>query len=318
MASEHYVYLWVDPLKVQEQDGKKMIQPGVFYVGKGKGKRSVEHKGKGERSVEQQPKQKQFEPDMSKQPTRVQKRIKEIESKGGVAELYYVGRNKKVDDDDVLMSEREAFMLEASLIWALRDQLVNKVDGHNFHIHSDTVMKIADKAEHAEVDTSIDSMMYYLKGLRGGTDAQGYFIDPTDEDGWENSRGWWPMADRKMKLINKLVDEGKPVALIITTGHPLGDNRRLVVDVYSVKSVRKEPRDDRKDPQAVFERHTPDEEPPEITKMRQVLKHNIPCIDDLPIAAPQQSTKDKKTGQAIRASSSWYRGPNLRTNGSAQ
>lgn len=89
--SEYYVYAYIDP---------RNFEP--FYYGKGKGSRKDVHES-------------------ARSKSRLAKRIKEIEATGERPMVRVIARD---------LTEQEAFLVEATLIWQAEGKTANEVSGH--------------------------------------------------------------------------------------------------------------------------------------------------------------------------------------------
>ncbi|MCO5216579.1 MAG: GIY-YIG nuclease family protein, partial [Thermomicrobiales bacterium] len=101
MNDKSHVYLLLDPLVEST-----VWQDRVFYVGKGTGTRALSHELETGESAKIE-------------------RIRAIKESGKSYEILYATWTDQVDVNSTLMSEKEAFQLEAALIESLRPQLAN-------------------------------------------------------------------------------------------------------------------------------------------------------------------------------------------------
>ena len=266
MSEKYHVYLLIDPLVESNQ-----WQDRVFYVGKGTGSRALDHAleyGEGEKIA----------------------RINHIRKMGETYRILYATWSDRPFADPTLMSERDAFRLEAALIEALRPQLTNQASGHGLRFVASTTLDALEGAELVTVPSEVNALLVSVKGIRGGTDVFGMFVSPNPEHAWENIRRWWDFGKKTQQQLRSQLTDGKPVALIAVTStnrsHP-----NIVVEVYEIKDFSLEPDPINKRPKVVFERTNIDEEHPSITSLRDILRGNTLCIDGKPMVLRQRRMK---------------------------
>ncbi len=264
MSNKYHVYLLLDPQIVSDK-----WQERVFYVGKGTGARALSH-------------------DLETGESEKVDRINHIRDAGRTYDILYACWTDRTGMEPTLMSEREAFQLEAALIEALRPQLTNKAAGHNLTFITATTLDTLREARLVNIPSEINALIVSVMGIRGGADVLGSFVSPDPDFAWENARRWWDFGKyTQTQLSDQLVDN-EPVALIAVTStrhaHP-----NIVVGVYQIDSfsLEKPPRNKGK-LKVVFERKIQEEEHHQITELRRDLLGNVLCINDRPMVLRQR------------------------------
>lgn len=263
VSEKYHVYLLIDPLIESEH-----WQNRVFYVGKGTGSRALHH---------------ELESGESKKLAR----IRQIRKMGDNYQVLYATWTNRASNDPILMSERDAFRLEAAFIEALRPQLTNKASGHGLTFESSSTLDRLEGARLVTIPSEINALVVSVKGIRGGTDPIGMFVAPKPEHAWENIRRWWDFGKKTQEQLRSLLDENEPVALIAVTssnrGHP-----NIVVEVYQIADFSLEPDPINKRPKVVFERKGANDVAPLVTSLRDNLRGNTLCIDGKPMILRQR------------------------------
>jgi hypothetical protein len=241
----------------------------VFYVGKGTGARALAH-------------------DLETGESEKLDRIKIIRDAGRNYEILYATWTDKTGTEPTLMSEREAFQLEAALIEALRPQLTNKAAGHNLTFITASSLDTLREALRVNIPSEVSALIVSVMGIRGGADVLGSFVSPGPDFAWENARRWWDFGKSTQDQLSALLRKNEPVTLIAVTStrhaHP-----NIVVGVYQIDSfyLEKPPRAKERR-KVVFERKNEDEEDQRIRPLRETLIGNVLCVDDKPMVLRQR------------------------------
>lgn len=265
MSEKYHVYLLVDPL-VRSNDW----QDGVFYVGKGTGPRALHHElesGESEKI----------------------RRIRQIRDCGQTYAVLYATWQDTTAADPRLMSERDAFRLEAALIVAMGPQLTNKSSGHKLQFQPSEGLQVLTNARPVDFPTDVNALIVEVMGLRGGTDLMGSFVAPHPEYIWENTSKWWVFGKDTRITLSNLLDEAQPVALVAVTS----SRQRLaniVAGVFQIDSFYMEPSPNDKNPRpkVVFERKPDSEMSQTIHELRDSLIGNTLCVDGRPMVLSQR------------------------------
>ena len=264
MSDKCHVYLLLDPTVDSEQ-----WQHRVFYVGKGTGARALTH-------------------DLETGGSEKIDRIRRIKESGENYEILYATWTAHNDTSSTLMSEREAFQLEAALIEALRPHLTNRVSGHSLRFITASSLDTLREASLVNLPPAMNALIVSVMGIRGGADILGSFLSPDPHSAWENARRWWDFGKHTQNQLSAQLEKSDPVALIAVTStkhaHP-----NIVVGVYQIEGffLEKPPRRKEK-VKVVFERKSAEEEDQQIGQLRKSLLGNVLCIEGKPMVLRQR------------------------------
>jgi len=274
MESKFHVYLLLDPLITAEH-----WQDRVFYVGKGSGPRALQHA-------------------LEFGETDKVTRIEDIRAKGKSYEVLYATWTYGDGTTSMLMSEKEAFLTEATLIQALRPQLTNKASGHNLGFTTASSLQTLNNAKVAELSSDVNALLVCVKGVRGGTDVLNSFVSPDPESAWENAKGWWVFGRSIQQSLATLLAAHKPVVLIALAPSPQR-HANIVTGVYQIDSFSVEPSPFEKNgrPKVVFERKASDIEDAVASATRKKLVGNTLSANNLPMVLSQR----RITNQQLQA-----------------
>lgn len=246
-----HVYMLIDPFV----DGPH-ANSGVFYVGKGQGARAEDH-------------------ELTTGESAKHARISEIAAKGKNPVIAYAAYKGAVE-----MPEREAFRLEAALIWALRPQLTNGISGHEFALEQHESLEAAESAITVELDPDIAAVFVWCTGIRSGRSVSGDFMVPSDDDAWENARGYWGHGKEVLAALDGRVREGRLVVLISLTKGKRG-LVNIVNGVWQLKGWNHT-----ESGQVVFERVNFDDEDAGLVTLRSRYRGNQLSVDGKILSNP--------------------------------
>lgn len=284
MTDKYHVYLLLDPL-----NRSNLWQERVFYVGKGTGARALNH-------------------DLDSGESRKTERISEIKKAGKNYEIMYASWTGSNSQEPTLMSERDAFRLEAALIEALRPQLTNEMSGHKLTFLSASSLDVLDHAALVDFPAYQNALVVCVMGLRGGVDFTGSFLSPDPESAWANARGWWDFGKRTQEQLTELLAKNTPVALIAITAtrhsHP-----NIVNGVYQIAGHKLDKIPDGNRLKVLFDRKSADEESEAIKELRDLLEGNVLCLDGKPMVLRQRRIKKEVLEAAGFAAFSRKLGP---------
>lgn len=265
MSEKFHVYLLIDPLIDSDH-----WQDQVFYVGKGTGHRALHH-------------------ELESGESEKRRRIRQIRNSGQTYSVLYATWQDRTGVDSKLMSEKDAFRLEAALIVALRPQLTNRSSGHELKFQSAESLQILTNAQPVNFPADVNALVVEVMGVRGGTDLLGSFVSPHPDYVWENTSKWWVFGEEIRNILTTLLTEARPVVLVAVTSsrkeHP-----NIVVGVFQIDSFYMEPspHDKKPRPKVVFERK-PDSEMSQVTnELREALVGNTLCVDGRPMVLSQR------------------------------
>lgn len=188
------------------------------------------------------------------------------------------------------MDEPTAFAVEASLIWALRNQLTNAVAGHGFGLEPWEALDIVANARDVELQPDDNAVLVWATGIRGGRDIAGSFIAPDDADLWENARGYWIFGKGIREKLAHALDIHVPVALIVLS-HGKRGKHNIVNGVFDISAWATD--DNGK---VYFERESPATEDDTIADLRERILGQQLTVSGRPMVSPGRWT----SRQALR------------------
>lgn len=251
-----HVYLLADPRYMDKDE-----RAAVFYVGKGTGARAEAHEHETGESAKVE-------------------RIAAIRDAGFEPSIVYASYRGQT-----LLTEHEALRLEAALIWALRPQLTNEIQGHGFSLEEHSALRVLDNVQTVELDDDIRALMVWTKGLRGGRSVAGDFIVPADEDAWENSRRWWQHGKAIRDGLDRHVAQGVPVVLMSFASGKRGIEN-IVIGVWQLSGWHFDAYGDVK--KVVFERVEASAEDRAVTAIREKYMGKQVMIDGQTLIHPNR------------------------------
>ena len=274
-----YVYLLIDPRYSGPSESG-----GVFYVGKGTGKRAESHEL------------------MDGESSKV-RRIAEIRAAGLLPTITYASF-----DGETSLSEQEAYRLEAALIWSLGSQLTNAVKGHNFNVEEHGSLQTLESAKTLELAETVRALFVWPTGIRGGRSISGDFLVPSGADAWENSRRWWGHGRLHLAALDRHIAAGRPVVLIAVSAGRRGINN-IVVGLWQISGWHKDHAVDvRPHQNLVFERLDESREHNDIAALRSTYVGNQLMIDGKTLIdpnrwgyAPDGTLKLPRSSEALRS-----------------
>ena len=266
MEDEYHVYLLLDPTIMSED-----WRDRVFYVGKGKGSRALAH------SIECGE-------------TAKLARIGHIRESCLEYEILYATWLTELARSPVALTEREAFLVEAALIEALRPRLTNIASGHHLTLQSAASLDALNKAKSVDIPENVNALIVSVVGLRGGTDPFGLFVAPDPDSAWENARKWWDFGKGTQSKLMDLLQRGEPVALI-SIASTRSQIPNIVTGVYQISCFSLDPDPRTKKPKVVFERAYTTSEHQQIRDLRSLLLGNTLAVQGRSMILRQRRMK---------------------------
>lgn len=236
MANDFYVYLLVD------HDPTGVLPDSIFYVGKGRNSRALQHVVAYVQALEQQDLydarrlllQAQHPEDSGE--AAVDNQL-ENEKLRRISEARQTGREVRIDLLRAGLNSATAYAVESAAIDVLGlDSLANKVAGHqHFRAPALAVGRMLD-AKPLTIEDPV--LQVTVAGVWGGASIAG-LADATDREIiWENARQSWSIGVGRRRLIDRASTTDEPILLVAVSKGPTQLWGGIVLDVWELAGTQ--------------------------------------------------------------------------------
>lgn len=232
---DYYVYLLVD------HDPTGVLPDRVFYVGKGRGRRALDHLDEAMTAAatttpdQQEAALATLDAALDDGLTDVD-RTELHEKTRAILAVITAGRSVRVDRLRADLEESTALAIESSVIDVLGKQnLTNQIAGHDSQRMSLPVLRSLELASPVSFSRE-KAVVVPGGGIWGGGDSLSGLLNASAADRWENARHYWGVSSAAQECIRSLVEQDDPpILLSVATGS--GPWRGIVLLVEAITDV---------------------------------------------------------------------------------
>lgn len=236
MGDDFYVYLLVD------HDPTDVLPDSIFYVGKGRNSRALQHVVEYVQALEQRDLDEarrlllQAQHPEDSDEAVVDDQL-EQEKLRRIGEARQARREVRIDVLRAGLNSATAYAVESVAIDVLGlDSLANKVAGHE-HFRAPAVA-VGRMLDAKPLTIEEPALQVTVAGVWGGASIAG-LVDATDREIiWENARQSWSIGVQRRRLIERASKTDEPILLVAASKGPTRLWGGIVLDVWELAGTQ--------------------------------------------------------------------------------